>query len=83
MNCEAEQETSLNISFQWDSLLAGEQDPVHGSEGEESQADVSLPQVLETLLCRGTNNQAGRGKELETFHRAVNHGRLRKLNHDS
>lgn len=50
MNCEAEQETGLNISFQWDPLLAGEQDPVHGAEGEESQADVSLPQVLETLL---------------------------------
>lgn len=57
MNCEAEQETGLSISFQWDS---GEQEPVHRAGGQKNQVDVSLLQMLETLLCRGTNSQAGR-----------------------
>jgi len=82
MNCEAEQETSLSISFQWDSLLAGEQEAMHGAGVEDSRAGVSLPPVLGVLFCKELI--PGREvKEPKTFHRAVNHGRARKLIHVS
>lgn len=66
-NCDAKRETSLSISFQRDSLMAGEQEPEPGAGGEENQADVSLLQVLEALLGRRTKNQAGRARRWRGF----------------